>query len=450
MNSISAVIASYLINAVWQTTLVAGAGWLVARLILKLGPGAEHVAWVSTLMLAVVVPALSPLRRLLASLDSLRGSSGHASIVFAAAEEAEPGLGGAHVFPAGFVLALILLYGGALLYFALRLAWRMYCTSALVRDAEPASLTAQQQETWSECNRSFCVDAARVLATPRVNGPVTLGLLEPVLLVPTEFAMSCAPQEFLVAVAHECAHMKRHDFQKNLFYEAASLVVAFHPAIWFINSHIAQTREMICDGMATERLIDSRRYIQSLLRLASMIAAPSRVSTSHAIGIFDADILEKRIMTMNIKRHQAGAALKYGLIIPATLLLLSVAAAAAEMAVEIVPQSPAQAASQPKPYGHVYRVGNDVSAPVPLHIVLAKFPKSELAGSGGFNGGICLVGIVVDASGMPRDAHVARSLRPDFDANAINAVQQYRFLPAKRLGKPVAVSVNVEVNFKRY
>jgi outer membrane biosynthesis protein TonB len=51
---------------------------------------------------------------------------------------------------------------------------------------------------------------------------------------------------------------------------------------------------------------------------------------------------------------------------------------------------------------------------------------------------------------MPRDVHVLRSLSPDFDANAIKAVEKYRFTPAKRFGRPVAVAMNVEVNFKKY
>jgi beta-lactamase regulating signal transducer with metallopeptidase domain len=106
------------------------------------------------------------------------------------------------------------------------------------------------------------------------------------------------------------AHMKRRDFQKNICYEVAILLLAFHPALWFLKSQIAQTREMICDNMATEKLIDSRSYTHSLLRLATMIATSSRVSTTHAIGIFDANILEKRIMTINLRKQHPSSALK--------------------------------------------------------------------------------------------------------------------------------------------
>ena len=61
-----------------------------------------------------------------------------------------------------------------------------------------------------------------------------------------------------------------------------------------------------------------------------------------------------------------------------------------------------------------------------------------------------MVGLVVDSSGMVHDVHVKRSLRPDFDANAVKTVEQYRFKPATRAGEPVAVALNVEVNFQKF
>jgi TonB family protein len=242
--------------------------------------------------------------------------------------------------------------------------------------------------------------------------------------------------------------MKRRDFLKNFFYEIASLPLAFHPAIWFIKSRIAQTREMACDAMVTERLIESRSYAQSLLRLATMVTKSSQVSTTYAIGIFDANILEKRIMIMNIQKPHLSSALKYALLIPAAFCLLAAAIGGAAMAVVIEPQS-AQAADEAKSYGHVYHVGKDVIAPVPLRSIEAKFPESARHSKAPVDE-IVVVGLIVDASGMPRNAHIVHSSNPVFDANAIQAAQEYRFTPAKRHKKPVAVGVTIEIHFKTY
>jgi protein TonB len=64
--------------------------------------------------------------------------------------------------------------------------------------------------------------------------------------------------------------------------------------------------------------------------------------------------------------------------------------------------------------------------------------------------GTCLISFVVNASGSPEQLKVVRSLGPDFDQSALDAVKQYRFEPAMFNGQPVAVSVKVEVNFKRF
>ncbi|MBN9617078.1 MAG: TonB family protein, partial [Acidobacteriales bacterium] len=346
------------------------------------------------------------------------------------------------------VVILLSFYFGAVIYFAVRLAWSLRSTVRLVRQARPLSLTMEQEDVWSRCKRVFSLDSARMLGSSRIAGPVTLGLREPMLLVPSDFAAECTTQDLLAALAHECAHMKRRDFQKNLFYEIASLLLVFHPVVWMLKSYIAQTREMICDGMATDGLIDSHRYTESLLRLATMVAVGSRAYPSHAIGIFDANILEKRIMMMNLKKPRVSSALKYGLVIPATVFLLSVAVGGAAMAVVIEPTPSVQAADQAQPYGQVYKIGKDVKAPVLISSIEPQFPEAERGKKDKFEGA-CLVGFVVDSSGAVRDVHIKHSLRPDFDAKAVEAVEQYRFKPAMRANEPVAVALNVEVDFVR-
>ena len=449
MHSLSGIVASYLVNCVWQIAMVAAAGWLVSRFLRKLGPQVEHLIWVFTLGLTILASAVPLLRGLGAMLFVPYHAGAQPEIAFAAAQDSIVNLRGALVLPSTILLPLMALYAGSLFYFVARLVWSLHSTTMLVRNAHPTLLTPEREEIWRCCKQSFSLGHVRLLSSPSISGPVTLGFREPVLLVPPEFSASCTSQDFLAALAHECAHIKRRDYQKNLFFEVATLPVAFHPATWMLKSRIAQTREMICDAMAIEQSVDLRSYTRSLLRLASAIATTARASASHAIGIFDANILEKRIMILNSKKQHRSSGLKYGLVIPATLFLIAVTTGAAAMAVVVEPQASDQTTNQAKPYGHVYHVGKDVTAPVALASVEAEYPKSASNQNGKFDG-VCLLGLVVDANGMPRDVHVLRSLRPDFDANAIKAVEKYRFTPAMRHGKPVAVSINIEVNFKTY
>jgi TonB family protein len=273
---------------------------------------------------------------------------------------------------------------------------------------------------------------------------VTMGWKRAALLLPDGFAERCEAHELLAALAHERAHIERRDFQKNLIYEVASLLIAFHPVTWMVKLQIAQTREMICDEIAVESVMDSRTYAKSLLRLAAMISVVSRAVPTNAIGVFDANILEKRVMTIKAKKQVVSA--RYGLIIPAALLLFSVAVGEAAARGTLV-QS--QDADSSKHYGQIYSVGKDVSAPKLVSSVQPEFPASARKGKDKFEG-TAVVGFVVDASGTPRDVKVVRSLSADFDAEAVKAVQQYRFSPAMKAGEPVAVALKVEVNFRKF
>lgn len=64
--------------------------------------------------------------------------------------------------------------------------------------------------------------------------------------------------------------------------------------------------------------------------------------------------------------------------------------------------------------------------------------------------GTAMLTLVVGIEGRVRDVHVVRSLGGAFDQKAIEAVQQWKFLPARLYGLPVPVQINVEVNVHLY
>jgi TonB family protein len=59
-----------------------------------------------------------------------------------------------------------------------------------------------------------------------------------------------------------------------------------------------------------------------------------------------------------------------------------------------------------------------------------------------------VISLIIDAQGNPMRLQVVRHLGMGLDQKAVEAVKGYRFKPAMRFGKPVAVTVNIEVNFK--
>jgi TonB family protein len=95
----------------------------------------------------------------------------------------------------------------------------------------------------------------------------------------------------------------------------------------------------------------------------------------------------------------------------------------------------------------VYKPGRSVIAP---HVLYDPDPEySDEARRAKYQGNV-LLSLVVDATGHVRDIHVARSVGMGLDEKAIEAVQKWKFAPGMKDGRPVAVQVSVEVNFRLY
>jgi len=97
--------------------------------------------------------------------------------------------------------------------------------------------------------------------------------------------------------------------------------------------------------------------------------------------------------------------------------------------------------------GGIFRVGGGVSAPRPTYMPDPEY--SEEARKIKFQGSVVLW-IVVGPDGRTHDVRIVRSAGLGLDEKAIEAVRKWRFEPAKKDGQPVAVQVNVEVNFRLY
>jgi protein TonB len=61
--------------------------------------------------------------------------------------------------------------------------------------------------------------------------------------------------------------------------------------------------------------------------------------------------------------------------------------------------------------------------------------------------GSVLIALVVTSKGLPKDPHVVKGLDKELDQSAVDAVKDWRFAPAQKNGKPVAVRVSVQIQF---
>ena len=97
--------------------------------------------------------------------------------------------------------------------------------------------------------------------------------------------------------------------------------------------------------------------------------------------------------------------------------------------------------------GGVFKVGGGISAPKPVSTPEAQYTEEARDAK---TQGTCILWLIVDTEGHPRDIRVVHGLGHGLEAKAVEAVKQWRFAPAMKDGKPVNVQISVEVGFKLY
>ncbi len=107
----------------------------------------------------------------------------------------------------------------------------------------------------------------RVLESTMVCAPAVIGWLRPVLLIPASMSSGLTIAQLETIVAHELAHIRRHDYAVNLLQSVIETVLFYHPAVWLISSRIRQEREHCCDDFAVVMSGDARLYASALLEL---------------------------------------------------------------------------------------------------------------------------------------------------------------------------------------
>ena len=97
--------------------------------------------------------------------------------------------------------------------------------------------------------------------------------------------------------------------------------------------------------------------------------------------------------------------------------------------------------------GGIYKVGGGITAPKPVDTPDPEYTEEARRAK---IQGTCILWLIVDAEGHPRDIRVVRGLGYGLDAKALETVKQWRFEPARKDGQPVNVQVSVEVGFRLY
>lgn len=446
MSDIERRILEYLLNSLWQVPLIFAAGWLAARMARRSGPHMEHRIWVSALLLEAVLPACtfrlgSVLREISEFVLRRPGTTGG----WVRVVEGPGTLSGAGMpqIPEIVVAGITAVYACSLLYFAGRLAWGLWRTGVMTRQARRVTLTGEAMRHWKRCAGIFGCEAARLAVSPIIAGPMTVGGRQGVMLVPPGFLESIAEANLDAVVAHEFAHMRRLDFLKNLIYGIVSLPVAYHPLLWITRARVAESREMVCDELAAEAVAGKQNYVRSLLRLASLLVKEKPDKTLHAIGIFDANTFERRVMKLTQKYVEIGGPRRFAM--AAACLALGVATCVSALALRMNVVAPSSTVS-PGESSRSVKVAAGIMAGQIIYRKNPVYPAEAKKNKDTLDGPVVLH-VIIGKDGNVQHIQILKSLRADYDQSALDAVKGWRYKPYLLNGKPTAVETTVTVNY---
>lgn len=273
-----------LVHFVWQGTALALVLMLVRLLLPRRFARARYVAGCLTLIAMLAAPALTTMRLVgqaggadtaasptaptdetpvTAALASEMRTTGSASAVLA--EDTRVVIETSTLLP-----WLVLGWAAGVMLFALRLAGGWWRARRLVHVATTPVAVEVERMVGALSARLGLSRPIRMLASTRLAVPVVIGWLRPVLIIPAAVVGGLSPQQLEAVLAHELAHIRRHDYLLNLLQSAVETLLFYHPAVWWVSHTVRVEREHCCDDLAVVACGDAVLYVRALTALETM------------------------------------------------------------------------------------------------------------------------------------------------------------------------------------
>jgi uncharacterized protein (TIGR03435 family) len=107
----------------------------------------------------------------------------------------------------------------------------------------------------------------RVVELSAVDVPFVVGCLRPIVVLPIAALSQLNAAQVEAILAHELAHVRRHDYLVNLMQTVAETLLFYHPAVWWLSARIRDEREHCCDDVAVAVCGDAAGYAAALTEL---------------------------------------------------------------------------------------------------------------------------------------------------------------------------------------
>ncbi|GAB4192775.1 MAG: hypothetical protein Tsb002_22730 [Wenzhouxiangellaceae bacterium] len=195
---------------------------------------------------------------------------------------------------AGAILGLSRLFAGYL-----GIQWMRH------RGAEP--VPPRLQRLFDDLCEEMQVSGRAVLRiSHRILTPMTVGWVQPLVLLPAGAWLGLRPEELRLILAHELAHIRRWDYLVNLLQQFTVAILFFHPVVHWLSRVLSEEREVCCDEMVVRGREEIRlAYARALLHLQEHHAQMMKLALAARGGAFLRRIYRLLAVQENVGRSQA-------------------------------------------------------------------------------------------------------------------------------------------------
>jgi uncharacterized protein (TIGR03435 family) len=186
--------------------------------------------------------------------------------------------------------------------------------------------------------------AVRIVELPHIDVPFVIGCLRPMVVLPLSAMTQLNVMQVEAILAHELAHIRRHDYLVNLLQTLAETVFFYHPAVWWLSARIRDEREHCCDDVAVEVCGDPVGYAAALTELESSRIGDLNLATAATGGLLINRV--RRILKIELPKQSSvshwatSAVLAAGVLATATTVAQSPAPADDEPTFEVASVRP--------------------------------------------------------------------------------------------------------------
>jgi beta-lactamase regulating signal transducer with metallopeptidase domain len=186
------------------------------------------------------------------------------------------------VLPSSWAIYLLALWGLIALWFAIGVVRALRHLHVLRRNCialDTATLDPILRET---VKRHGARRRIALCTSEKVRVPTAVGLVRPVILIPSWVMRELSAAELNQILLHELAHFRRWDDWTNLAQQIMKAMFFFHPAVWWIDQKVAMEREIACDDAVLAETRRPRAYAECLAHLAEKTLVQRSVRLAQA------------------------------------------------------------------------------------------------------------------------------------------------------------------------